>query len=71
MTPTEIRELRESLELSQKQMAFMLGCYQHHLSRWESGTVKPGKRWQFVLTDIRDNQDDPEMQKRIADAYWS
>lgn len=61
MTGADIKELREHLGLDQRSMAIMIGCYQHHLSRWESGTVKPGKQWQTIFQHISDNRNDPQL----------
>jgi transcriptional regulator with XRE-family HTH domain len=37
MTPTELRERREALSLTQAQLAERLNVRQPHLSRWERG----------------------------------
>lgn len=39
MTPTELRERREALNLTQAQIAEALDIKQHHVSRWETGDV--------------------------------
>lgn len=61
MTGPEIKELREHLGLEQRAMALLIGCYQHHLSRWESGKVKPGRQWQQIFADLDRRRDTPEL----------
>lgn len=39
MTPSELKERREALHLTQAQLAEVLKVRQHHLSRWETGAV--------------------------------
>lgn len=39
MTPVELKARRERLNLSQAALAEALNVRQHHLSRWETGTV--------------------------------
>jgi len=39
MTPQELRERREALNLTQAQLAERLKVRQHHLSRWEGGRI--------------------------------
>jgi transcriptional regulator with XRE-family HTH domain len=39
VTPEELRIRRVALNLTQAELAERLGLRQHHISRWESGTV--------------------------------
>jgi DNA-binding transcriptional regulator YiaG len=68
MTGDDIKAIRESLEMSQVQFAYLLGCRQHHISRWESGEHKPQKKWSTFLAWIDQHKDDPEMQAAIENA---
>ena len=54
LAPSEIRETRHSLGLSQKQFEAMLGVTSPSVSRWESGKVQQSKPVDLLIRLIRD-----------------
>ena len=50
---TTINKLREKLNLTQKEMAFLLGCSQHRVSEFETGKRKVTKQMQRHLILIK------------------
>ena len=41
MSPQQIRRLRKALNLTQQQLADMIGARQHTVARWETGRNEP------------------------------
>jgi DNA-binding transcriptional regulator YiaG len=54
MTPEEIRELRERLNLTQEEMSDMLQIGAKSYTRWESGRARPSRSLNVVLCAMRD-----------------
>lgn len=67
MNSSDIKALREHLDMDQREFALLLGCYQHHVSRWENGVTPRGK-WQTILGMIDYTKDTPEMAERVRRA---
>jgi DNA-binding transcriptional regulator YiaG len=42
MTPEQIKEVRQKLDLTQKKFADLIGCPLKTLKNWEQGRRKPG-----------------------------
>lgn len=61
MTKDEIRKLRCSERLSQKQFAAVLGVTPLSVTRWEQGRVKPSPIMSEMLTKFKE---DREKQKK-------
>lgn len=68
MTGPELRDLRAKLGLEQVSLAYLVGCYQHHISRWESGTVTMGRKWHDRFTWLAEHAHEPDWQVKIAEA---
>lgn len=60
MTQQEIKELRESLGLSQSGLAKLLGCTQAAISQWEDNERKPDRYFQHMLRELKDRQYTPD-----------
>ncbi len=41
MSPNEIKSIREILNLTQRNLADLIGARQHTIARWETGLHKP------------------------------
>jgi type I restriction enzyme M protein len=41
MSPSQIRAIRKSLNLTQQQLADRIGAQRHTVARWETGVNKP------------------------------
>lgn len=52
MTPKEIRELREALQLTQQQLADKIGARQHTVARWETGMNEPKGAYAKLLREL-------------------
>ena len=64
MTPAE---LRKKLNLTQKQLALLLGMHDQTISKWERGTVTPGPYHQALLNAMSRSQIDPaELPMQLA-----
>jgi DNA-binding transcriptional regulator YiaG len=50
----EIRTLRDTLGLTQWQLATELGCHPNYIGRWERGEVTPNSVTRKLLADMRD-----------------
>lgn len=53
MLPEEIREIREGLDLTQTQLANLLGVHPLTVSKWERGVLKPSPHQQAMLQSFR------------------
>lgn len=62
LLPSEIRELRESLGMSQKDFEHLLGVSTPTVSRWETGAVQQSKPVDNLMRLIRDV---PEARKHM------
>jgi transcriptional regulator with XRE-family HTH domain len=52
LTPSEIRNLRKSLGLSQRQFAKLIGVKRLTIARWEAGNMKPKKEHFEILEKL-------------------
>jgi len=61
MTPSEVKEYRESKKWTQKELAHILGCSKRTVEGWENGIIKKfsnmgQKMWdQFLEKSIKDS----------------
>ena len=53
-----IKKMREKRNLTQKQLAELLGVKQSHVSRWEAGTFKPNATTLKKLAEVLNCQID-------------
>jgi len=53
MSPAEIRKLRESLGLTQEQVAKKLGAGRATIARWEAGETKPHRLYEQALEKLK------------------
>jgi DNA-binding transcriptional regulator YiaG len=49
VTPRTIREIRDTLGLTQEQLANRLGTYQFRVSLWESGKRTPSRLYRALI----------------------
>lgn len=49
MKPTEFKDIRLKLKLTQKEMAKQLGITHHHLQKYEYGTVNIPKTIEYLI----------------------
>jgi len=54
MRPQEIRKLRQSLQLTQQQLADKIGARQHTVARWETGMNEPKGAYAMLLNQLRE-----------------
>jgi len=47
-----IKELRIKYNLTQKQLAAILGCHYQVLQRWEYGTTSPSSKYLLKLLEL-------------------
>jgi DNA-binding transcriptional regulator YiaG len=47
-----IKELRIKYNLTQKQLAAILGCHYQVLQRWEYGTANPSSKYLLKLLEL-------------------
>ena len=52
MSPKQIRELRQALELTQQQLADKIGARQHTVARWETGINEPKGAYAMLLRQL-------------------
>ena len=52
LTPAMIRDIRETLNLSQDLMARRLNTTQKSISHWETGKFRPSRFYRSVLTHM-------------------
>ena len=52
LTPTELRSLRETMELTQEELASRLDCNRRTVLRWESGETTPSNATARVLRQL-------------------
>jgi DNA-binding transcriptional regulator YiaG len=57
MTPDEIRQLRESIGLTQDDFGRLLDVSQKQISRWENGEYKPNRFYKALLELVRKNHE--------------
>jgi DNA-binding transcriptional regulator YiaG len=55
MKPDEIRQLRESIGLTQDDFGRLLDVSQKQISRWERGSSKPNRFYAALLNLVREN----------------
>jgi putative zinc finger/helix-turn-helix YgiT family protein len=58
MLPKEIRELRESLDLTQKELSDLLQIGEKTYTRWETGRERPSRSMNILLRALRDGRID-------------
>ena len=66
MTGEDIRRMRQEMGLEQIPFAYLIDTRQKDVSRWESGKVKPGPKYQRRIQALYDSRDTIETQRRIA-----
>jgi DNA-binding transcriptional regulator YiaG len=75
LLPEEIKELRERLKLTQKEMSDLLQIGEKSYTRWESGRARPSRSMNVVLCALRDGQLDVNylrvLQHPTARTVWS
>jgi DNA-binding transcriptional regulator YiaG len=54
MTPQQIRKLRQTLQLTQQQLADRIGARQHTVARWETGVNEPKGAYAMLLRQLSD-----------------
>lgn len=54
VSPTEIRELRERLELTQKEMAELLDVSSSSVTNWEAGRATPGRKSRHRIEELHE-----------------
>jgi DNA-binding transcriptional regulator YiaG len=52
MSPNQILAIRESLKLTQQQLADRIGAQRHTIARWESGVNEPKGAYLKALTEL-------------------
>lgn len=68
MTPEAIKQIRKDKELSQEELAKVLGCSARTIREWESGRSRPSKGTEFMLQRLAAGKDvvpHPEAMERI------
>ena len=68
MTGEDIKRMRIEMGLEQATLAYIIGCRQKDISRWERERVKPGRKYRERITHLHQHFDDPMYTERIADA---
>ena len=53
MTPTDYKEIRRELGLSQSELAGVISTTANTVARWEGGSRKPPDIVQFVYRELR------------------
>src|SRR5208283_1159998 len=72
MSPEEIRELRERLDLTQEEMSGLLQIGAKSYTRWESGRARPSRSLNVVLCALRDGVVTTEYLRCLRDGRdWS
>ncbi|MBE7497134.1 MAG: helix-turn-helix domain-containing protein [Verrucomicrobiaceae bacterium] len=54
MTPVQLKELRQALDLTQKQIAHLLQLGEKTWTRWESGRERPSRSMNILLNALMD-----------------
>jgi len=54
MSPNNVRALRKMLNLTQKELADLIGAQRVSVSRWEIGASRPTGAYLKLLMDLKD-----------------
>lgn len=57
MDAQEVKEIREKLKLSQRELADKVGCTSQTISNWETGQKRPHKMFIKRLIELKDGAD--------------
>jgi DNA-binding transcriptional regulator YiaG len=52
VSPQQIRRIRQSLKLTQKQLADRIGAQRHTVARWETGVNEPKGAYLKALNEL-------------------
>lgn len=55
-----VKSLRKRFRLDQRSFAELMQCRQQTVSEWETGKYKPGRAFNYILSDI-----EKRLEKRI------
>ena len=66
LLPNQLRELRERLDLSQKEIGELLQIGEKSWSRWESGRQRPSRSVNILLRALYDGEIDVEYLEHIS-----
>jgi DNA-binding transcriptional regulator YiaG len=55
MKPEEIKEIRESIGITQEKFASLLGTTVCTVNRWENGKTKPSRLYTIQIKELRIN----------------
>lgn len=76
LSPAEIRQLRQNLQLDQSELATLVGCHPVTICRWEHGQGRP-TAWQTALltrffegVDMGEVPDDLSVSLRTRGPIW-
>jgi len=65
LTPSQIKQLRESVGLTQKELSDLLQLGEKSWTRWESGRERPSRSINVLLCALRDGKIDPRYLEQL------
>jgi len=69
LTPLEIKDLRETVGLSQKQISTLLQIGEKSWTRWETGRERPSRSFNVLLNALADGRIDIPYLKSLMPGY--
>jgi DNA-binding transcriptional regulator YiaG len=65
MSPKQIRGLRKDLELTQQELADLIGAQRVTVARWEIGTSRPTGAYLKLLVELKDKAKVKNSKRRL------